>query len=379
MRRNKLLIGVLLLGIVGLLVWLSPGGSKKGVPIKTEQPVSMDVINKRVISGTLVPCKEVVLKAELAGIIEKLYVSVGDRVAPGTKIARIKVIPSSSTIEKAKKCLQIAQIKQKEATSKYQRCQRLFQQNMLSQEQYEAVVKAWELACAEVEYAQKDLDFVLSGHIEGTQGTSNTIKSTIAGIVAALPCKEGSVVMERSGMQEGSNIATISDMNSILFVGRVNEMDVGQLYTGMQFEISLLAVKGKRFLTTLTKISPKALEVEKEDNISKSFEIEGTVQIKKEDKVHIRAGYTALGDIILEKAVNVLAIKEKCIHTEDTNQHISPPSDFEQDSSNYFVWVYENNQQVKKPVELGVSDGLYVEIKQGLTAADQVIITDDSY
>jgi len=378
MRRSNILIGALLLGGgIALLVWLSKGMGDQARLIKTEVPVKMDIINRINISGRLAPHKEVVLKSEIAGILAKLYVSVGDTVECGTTIARIKVLPKSNTIEKAKKRLHIAQIAQKEASAIYQRRKQLFQQQMLSQEQYDTAVKDWESACAEVEYAQKDLEFVLGGYIEGTQGASNTVVSTIAGIVSTLPYKEGSVVMERSSLQQGSEIATVSDMSAMLFQGYVNEMDVAHLYPGMQFEVSLFAVKGKKFLTTLTKISPKALE--DENDRGSRFEIEGTIQIKTEDRVHMRAGYTAIADIVLEKVVDVLAIKEKYLHIEDTDQHISPPSDGEQRSVNYFVWVYENNQQVKKSVELGVSDGLYVEIKQGLTAADQVIIADDSY
>lgn len=379
MRRSKILIGTFLLGGgIGLLFWLLNGLESKTTLMKTETPVRMDVVNKRVISGTLVPHKEVVLKTEIAGILDKLYVSIGDTVVPGTAIARIKVLPKSNTIEEATYRLHVAQIAQKETAAKYQRRKQLFQQNMLSQEEYEATVKDWELARAAVKHAQKALEFVLSGHITGTQDASNTVRSTIAGIVSELHCKEGSVVTERSSMQEGSNIATISDMRYMLFQGQVGEMDVGQLYTGMQFEVSLLAVKGKKLLTTLTKISPKAIR-EKDDR-SIRFAIEGIIQIKTEDKAYVRAGYTAMADVVLDKAVNVLAVKEKCIHTEEeANQQVSSPSAREQGSNKYFVWVYEHNQQVKKPVELGVSDGLYVEIKQGLTTADQVIVGDDSY
>jgi len=345
--------------------------------IKTEVPVSMDIINKRVISGTLVPCKEVKLKTEIAGIIDKLYVSIGDTVAPGTSVARIKVLPKFSTIEAAKKHLHVAQIVQKEAAAKYQRSKQLFQQNMLSQEQYDAAIKDWALACAEVDHMKKDLNFTLRGHIDGTQGASNIVKSTIAGVVSELPREEGSPITERSNLREGSTIATISDMSSMLFRGQVGEMDVVQLRPGMQFEVSLLAFEGKKFPTTLTKIAPKAIESDRNSSIK--FEIEGTVQIAKEKKANIRAGYTAIADIILEQAIHVLAIQEKYVHSVDADTQASTTLEKVQEANNCFVWVYENKQKVKKPVELGISDGIYVEIKKGLTAGDQVIIADDSY
>jgi HlyD family secretion protein len=172
--------------------------------------------------------------------------------------------------------------------------------------------------------------------------------------------------MENSNFKEGNTIATISDMSTFLFQGKVGEMEVVYLHPGMQFEVSLTAIKGKKFPATLTKIAPKALESEGDRSIK--FAIEGTVQINIEDKESIRAGYTATADIALDKAINVLAIKERCVHTEEIPRESTP-----------FVWVYENNKNLKKHVELGVSDGIYVEVKKGLTANDQVITEDDSH
>jgi HlyD family secretion protein len=326
----------------------------------------MDITDKRVISGNLVPCKEVALKTEISGILDKLYVAIGDKVTQGTAIARIKVLPKSNEIENANKELRIAQITQAAAAAQYQRSKQLFDKKMLSLEKYEQDVKVWEIACEEAAYAQKRLNFVLEGHIAGTQGASNTVKSTLEGIVSELPCKEGSIVMAHGNFKTGSIIATISDMSTFLFQGRVGEMEVAYLRPGMQFEVSLMAVKGKKFPATLTKIAPKALASEGDKSIR--FAIEGTVHINSKDKKSMRAGYTATADIVLDKAINVLAIKEQYVYTEGTSGASAP-----------FVWVYENNKSVKKHVELGISDGVYVAITQGLTASDQVITADDSH
>jgi len=381
MHRRRIFVGVLLLvGGTGLLIWwmrtIDRQGKAEGT--KTEAPLRRNVINKRVISGILVPCKEVALKSEIAGVIDKLYVAIGDKVTPGTAIARIKVLPKSSEIENARKEVHIAQLTQEAAEAKYQRSKQLFDNEMLSPETYEQDVKAWKTACEEAAYAQKRLDFVLKGHITGALGASNIIKTTISGIVSELPCKEGSVIMERSSHEGGTTVATISDMSTLLFQGEVGEMDVAQLHTGMQFEVSLMAIKGKKFPTTLTKVAPKALALEGDS--SAKFAIEGTVELGKEDKDHIRAGYTALADIVLEKAIDVLAIQEKWIHTEEDKSTQEPATSEATYSANSdFVWVYTNKKKVKRDVELGVSDGIYVEVKKGLTVNDQVITEDDSY
>ncbi len=375
-RSVKIFIGALLLGSsIGIAIWLLNLSEKKqlAAATKTEKPVSMDIINKRVISGNLVPHKEIALKAQMAGIVDKLYVAVGDKVAKGTPIARIKALPRSGDIEAAEKALRISQLALGAAKARYQRNKQLFEKKMLSLERYEDYVKTWKIAHEEAAYAQKHLDIVRKGQTTGAQVNSNIVKAIIAGIVLELPLQEGSVVMEQSSFNEGSTIANIADMRTVLFQGKVGEMDVGYLSEGMTFEISLNAIKGKKFQTTLTKLAPKAIESRGEESIK--FAIEGKVQLKKEDIVAIRAGYTAMADIILEKATDVLAIKEKCLHVEDpsTQAHMLEGEEARKDNTT-FVWVYENNQKVKKSVKLGISDGIYVEVKEGLTENDQVII-----
>lgn len=368
-RNTKILISALLLGsLLGGGIWLLNTSEKKRLPktTKTETPIRMDIIDKRVISGNLVPCKEVALKTEMEGILDKLYVAVGDQVTKGMAIAGIKVLPKSIEIETAKKAVHIAQITQAAAAAQYQRSKQLFDKEMLSLEKYEQDVKAWKMACTEATYAQKKLDFVLKGYIAGAEGASNTIKSTLDGIVSELPCKEGSTVMGHGSFKEGSTIATISDMSTMIFKGKVGEMEVAYLHPGMQFEVSLMAIKGKKFPAVLTKIAPKALASEGDQSIK--FAVEGTVQINSADKKSMRVGYTATADIVLDKATNVLAIKEQCVHTDELLEGSTP-----------FVWVYENNKNVRRHVVLGVSDGIYVEAKEGLTANDQVIIGDDSH
>lgn len=379
-RSTRILIGALLLGSsVGVVMWLLQTSKQRqlATTMKTQAPTKRDVIDKRVISGELVPCQEVALNTDLSGILDKLYVSVGDKVTKGMAIARVKVIPKSSDVERAKKLLHIAQITLEEAEERYQRSKQLLEKTMLSPEQYAKAVKAWKIAQEEATHAQKNLNFVLRGHIAGAQGASNIIKSTIEGVVSELPCKKGSTVMEYGSFKEGSTIATISDMRVMLFQGKVGEMDVVYLHPGMQFDVSLIAIPGKKFPTTLTKIAPKVLK-SKEDRSIK-FAIEGIVQLDAKNQASIRAGYTALADIVLDKAVDVLAIEEKWVHTEDTTIQVSTTPAEDQGAGTPFVWVQEGDKKLKKYVELGVSDGIYVEVKKGLAADDQIIISDDSY
>ena len=379
-RSTKILIGVFLLGgSAGVAMWLLQAGKRSGLTaaIRTEVPVRMDIIDKRVISGNIVPCKEVVLTTEVSGTIDKLFVSIGDQVTKGQAIARVKVRPKSSDIERAKKGLRIAKITQKEAEGKFRRSKQLFEKQLFTPEQYEAAVKAWQIALEEADYAQKVLDFVIEGHVAGSQRASNVIKSTIAGVVSELPYQEGSVVVEHGNFKEGSPIATIADMSAVLFQGQVGEMDVAHLYQGMQFEVSLMAMKEKKFLTILTKVAPKALKYRDEGSIK--FAVEGTIQLDHRDRMNIRAGYTATAEVILAKVCDVLAVEEAWVHQENASMQVSTTPEAAQGRGTFFVWTHKNNKKAKKYVELGISDGIYVEVKGGLTANDKVITADDSH
>ncbi|MEL6153103.1 MAG: efflux RND transporter periplasmic adaptor subunit, partial [Bacteroidota bacterium] len=345
----KLLMSSILVAVViGTAIWSrSNTGSKRrsAAVFETDSPVRMDVINKRVIAGSLVPHKEVVLRAQITGIVDKLYVAVGDKVSKGKIIARIKATPQSKDIESAKKDLQVAKATSEAATAKHTRSKELFEKKMLSPEQYEEDHKVWRIAHEEVIHAQKQLEFILQGHIAGSQGASNLLRSTINGIVAELPYKEGSVVMEHSVHNEGSNIATIADMNTMLFQGEVGEMDIAYLRKGMTFEVALNAIRGGKFQTTLTKVAPKATASK---DRSVKFAIEGTVQISPEDQQVIRAGYTATADVVLEKVSDALAIKEKYLHIEEEDD----AAEAAKDATKAFVWIQEGKQKVKKYVNV---------------------------
>lgn len=371
MQRNRILIISLLIGsFVGMTLWRSAANRKKNTPKGgvTQVPVKMDIINKLVISGNLIPHKEAALKTQMSGVLDKFYVAVGDQVKPGAPIACLKRLPTPEQIESLKRELRNAQRNLKLEGANYQRARQLFEKKMSSTVAYEKATKAWEEAKETLTAAQNALDRELKGRIAGAKETSNIIKATIGGIVAELSCKEGSIVSPYSTHSEGKPIAIISDMSTILFQGQVGEMEVAHLRKGMQFDVSLTAIKDKKFATTLTKVAPKASGNER--NSSVKFDIEGKLTIKPEDKGHIRAGYTAMADIVLEQAKDVLAIPEKCLQQE-------PKAATEENSA--FVWVYENSKKVKKHVKLGVSDGIHVEVKEGLTAKDQVIVADDTH
>ncbi|ROT47083.1 efflux RND transporter periplasmic adaptor subunit [Candidatus Cardinium hertigii] len=329
------------------------------VTIKTEQPTRRNIVHKKVFSGNLIPHKEIKLKTHMTGVVEKLFVRVGDYIPQGAAIARIKIQPSTKAIEDAESKLRLASIARNEARTNFLRNEQLFKKKMLAKQAYEKFVTDWEKEKENFAMAQKHLQIAQRGYTKEKGIDVNVIKATTKGTILALPAKEGSMVQETSTQSEGgTTVAIIGDMDQFMFSAQVTDLDVVYLTKGMTFEASLNAFPEEKFQVTLTTIAPKANEKGLERGDVK-FDIEGTISKPKKSKIILRAGYVVLAEVIVEQVQQVLAIPDKMIQEE---------------GHTYFVKCWNGTENINKNVVLGLSDGLYTEIKEGLTEADQLII-----
>lgn len=334
------------------------GGRKPKISFKTEPPVRKDILRKKIFSGHLIPEKEVDIQAHITGIVEKLFVKVGDYVQQGTPIARIKIRPNIREVEEAKSERRLCLLRLDAARKKYTRDKQLFNKKMLAKEKYEASLREWNEAKENFSKMEKKLQILERGYTTEHGVESIVIVSTTKGTVLDLPVKEGSMVREMSSQGEGTSVTVIGDMDHFLFSAKVNELDVISLKKGMTFDVSLNAFKKEKLKVTLTKIAPKADAAAAKEGLIK-FHIEGVVHIPKNFKAPLRAGNLALAEVIVDQVSNVLAVPERMIETEDAGD---------------FIKCVENGQMVKKKVVLGLSDGMYVEVKEGITASDQLLI-----
>ena len=134
----------------------------------------------------------------------------------------------------------------------------------------------------------------------------------------------------------------------------MDESEVGKIKEDPPLEITIGAIEDKVFDAILDYIAPKG----KEENGAIQFEIKGT--LKKQDTTFIRAGLSANASIILAKVDSVLAIKEALVQ-------------FDPETKKPFVEIESGDQEfTRKDIELGISDGIYVEIKSGVSAEDKI-------
>ena len=366
-RYSKLIIAAIIaLIFIGTFVFLWQKSQPKEI-VYNEFTPKLDSIQKTtIITGKIEPRNEVNVKPQISGIIAELLKEPGQFVQKGEVIAKVKVIPDMSQLSSAEMRVRLADINLKQAQVDYQREENLYNQKLVSADEYDKSKQALNQAKHEKLAAEDALEVVRDGVSKSNASASSTlIRSTISGVILDIPVKVGNSVILSNTFNDGTTIATVANMNDLIFRGNIDETEVGQLVGGMNMKITIGALQDLKFDASLEYISPKAVE----SNGANQFEIKAAVKLSEGSK--IRSGYSANAEIVLARADKVLSIPESAI-------------EFSGDST--FVYVIKgegkNKTYDRTYVETGLSDGVSIEIKKGITAKDKVrgpeIITDEN-
>ena len=365
-KYSKLIIAAIVaLIFIGTFVFLWQKSQPKEV-VYNEFTPKLDSIQKTtIITGKIEPRNEVNIKPQISGIISELYKEAGDYVNAGDVIAKVKVVPEMGQLSSAEMRVRLAEINLKQAQTDFEREQNLFNQKLVSADEFDKIKMSLAQAKHEKVAAEDALQVVRDGFSKSNAKASSTlIRSTISGVILDIPVKVGYSVIQVNTMNEGTTIATVANMNNLIFRGNIDETEVGQLVNGMNMKITIGALQDLKFDAALEYISPKAVE----SNGANQFEIKAAVKLTEGGK--IRSGYSANAEIVLAKADKVLTIPESAI-------------EFSGDSTYVYVVKGEGKNKTydRTCVETGLSDGVNIEIKKGITDKDKVrgpeIVTDD--
>jgi len=349
----NIVLGVLIITLIGLIVWKTKK-SEKDLDFGTAKPVIADIENIRYISGNVYPCKEIEIKSPISGVLDEVFVKIGDKVKPGDAIAKIKLVPNPSDLERFESNLVTANIEFENKKSIYVRNKSLFENKVISESDFEDIKKAFDLANQQYQSAQDQLRLLKEGVINNLN-ISNVVKTSINGNVIDLPLKEGASVIERNYFNDGSTIALIAQLDSFIFRGKVNETDISLMNQGMQLKLNFNAYKNVTVNAFLNKISAKGIE---EQGIIK-YIIEAKFGMNKTLPI-LRSGYSATAKVLLQKKEKILTIDEKLLQ-------------FENDS--VFVEVVDaQNKLEKRFILTGISDGTNIEVVNGLRADERIKI-----
>jgi len=340
----------------GAMYYLYQKNAEDPVVYKTEKPSKQTIVKKTVATGSILPLEEVLIKPNISGVIQEVYVKGGELVREGDLIAKIKVIPNLNTLNDAKNRIQTAKIALDNQLLNYNRQKALFDKGVISRQDLENADVTYKQAQQDYSAANQNYDIVRTGSTRGLGQAANTlIRATVSGMVLDVPVEVGNQVIQANNFNEGTTVASLADVNKLIFEGKIDESDVGKVKEGLPLEITVGAVENTVFDAVLDYIAPKGVL----ENGAIQFEIKGS--LKKQDTTFVRVGLSANASIILARADSVMAIKEALVQ-------------FDKDSKAPFVEVKNGDGFDRKDVTLGVSDGIHVEIKEGLTNTDEIKI-----
>jgi HlyD family secretion protein len=353
-KITRILFAILLPALFIWTLWfLYKKSEKKPVTFNTEQATKMSIVRKTVATGAVVPRKEVNIKPQVSGIIEKLFVIAGDQVKAGDMIARIRIIPNMVNLNNAESRLTRAQIALDNAKIDYDRYLKLYEGKMMSLAEFQPYQLSYKNAREELNAAENNLQLIREGVSKTSGNATNTIvRSTISGMVLDVPLKEGSSVIESNTFNEGTTIATVADMGEMIFEGKVDESEVGKIRPGMDLLLTIGAIDDEKFKATLEYIAPKGVK----ENGAIQFLIKARMALKKDH--FIRSGYSANADIILAKKDSVWTIPEALLQFD----HEKPYVEIETSPQTF----------AKRFIETGISDGIHIEVLSGVTPADKL-------
>ncbi len=371
-------LGLLLAGgLIAGIGYLISSNTKKEEAFLTRKPTVENLDDKVMATGEIVPREEIEIKPNMSGIIDKILVNEGDHVSVGQLVATLKIVPSVQNVNAAQQevnnaNLQInnAKINVDTQQKQFAMQQRLYSQGVISKQEYlsaqqqlQSTQQVLRNAYQQLSSAQKNLQIARTGATPELQGLATTqIRSKANGTVLEVPVKVGSQVIEANSFNSGTTIASVADLNSLIFKGEIDEAQAGKLKEGMNMNVVIGALQNKTFPGRLTMIAPKG----KDENGTIKFPVEGDVFNPGDD--YIRAGFSANGEIVLSSQKNALLLDESLIQYEKKNGKDTP-----------FVEVKQKDGNFKKVyVKLGASDGINVQILSGITKDSEVKVWNPS-
>jgi len=347
-----LVLGIIAVVFVGTLVFLYRKSQGSPVVYQLDSPAKMTIVKKTVATGKVIPRREIEVKSQVSGVVDKLYVTAGQTVKKGAVLAKISLRPNMLNVSSAEAQVAAARINLRNQAADLERYKKLLATKVISESQYNQYVTNYDLQKQAVDSAEDQLLLLKTGATKNSGNISNLIPATIDGTVLDVPNKEGSFILESSTFQSGTSVATLADMSDMIFEGLVDESEVGKLKQGMELVLNVGALQGKPFKATLEYIAPKGVT----DQGTIKFTIRAAVTLDKE--LFLRSNYSANADIVLDKHADVLAINEGDLIIEDKKTFVeveTAPQKFE-----------------KREIKTGLSDGINIEVVEGLKAEEKI-------
>lgn len=340
-------LGLAIIGVIATAIVKSQGKTKELYEEVT--PTANDsIVKSTVLTGSIEPRDEILVKPNMNGIIAELNHLPGDFVQEGELIAKIQMVPDVAMVQSAASRVDAARVDLKRTEEVYNRDKSLYDQQILAKETYETSLANYRRAKIEYSSAVEQLDLTRTGSSASTSKRNNTLVfATVTGTILEQPVKVGSRVTMANNFSEGTTVVSIADLTDLLFIGNVNESDVNNVTVGSPVTIHVGALKDKTYHAVVEYVSPKG----KDTSGTILFEVKAA--ISGDDLSALKAGFSSNAEVEMAHKTGVLTIPEATVT-------------YEGDKSFVFVKGGKGEYE-KKEVTLGLSDGIKVEVLSGLT------------
>lgn len=352
-----LLLVVAVVLFIGTFVFLYQKSKPEVIEYETYDVQERTLEKTSVLTGDIEPRDEVLVKPQISGVIYELCKQAGEEVKAGEIIAKVKVIPDMQSLASAESRVRLATVNLEQAKVDYQREKKLYDEQLVSADEYDKVRQTYRQAKEELLAANDNYEIAKNGVSRSQAQMSTTlIRSTVNGLILDIPVKVGTSVIMSNSFNDGTTIATVANMGDLIFKGQIDETEVGRVHTGMPMKITVGALQDQSFTATLEYISPK-VEAATTSSANK-FEIKAAV--KMPHGVNIRSGYSANAEIVLDRLTNVLSVPEGAVTYENGRAYVQ------------VLTATTPQTFAKREVKTGVSDGMYIQILSGLKKGEKV-------
>ncbi|MFO7914612.1 MAG: efflux RND transporter periplasmic adaptor subunit [Candidatus Krumholzibacteriales bacterium] len=326
-------------------------GAGPGPTVKVERG---DIIEKALAVGSIVPENEISVKSKISGVVEGIFKEQGERVERGAPLIEISPDPTPLELAEAKRNVEMSGIELENAGKRLSRVEELLQKRLISDDEFEDVKEKYDKARLRYRISRERLQLLEEGKVDiAGSMIESIIRAPISGFILERNVNVGDPVVPLTSYQAGTVLMTIANMDSLLFKGTVDEIDVGKLTTGMPVSIKVGALQDREISGRLRKISLKA----REENNSRMFPVE--IDIDNSGMDVLRAGYSANAEIIINEARDVLTVPERVVYFSGDSTYVEVPG--------------SDGSREKVLIETGLSDAIRIEVPEGLEEGQKVL------
>lgn len=354
---RKVVVGLVLVAAVGAgaAAVFTHANSKDDKGFKTVAVSRGAVVEKALAVGAIRPKREIQVKSKISGIVKRSFREVGDRVKAGDPLFEILPDPTPLELTEARREVEIAKNIHEQAHRQYERSRSLSQQGILSSQDADKADKDVQDAAIRLRLASEKLALVEKGRVKSEQlNVESILRAPIDGTVLELLVNEGDPVVPLTSYQAGTALTTLADMSTLVFKGTVDEIDVGKLAEALPARIKVGALPEAKVDGRVYKIAPKS----KTQEGATLFDVE--IELKPGPGVVLRAGYSANADVVVREKQGVLLLPERLVTFKDGQASVEVPG-------------AKPDEPQRKGVKVGLSDGLNVEVAEGLREGELVV------